>query len=62
MSSPTTLTIANNDLCTLAYEMHANIGSNVTKRTQSIDIIKQFENARYSIYKETVKTAIPSDP
>jgi hypothetical protein len=52
---PTILNSYVSSLCDIADKMKINIGNDVEKGMQTIDIIKQFENARYSIYAETIK-------
>jgi hypothetical protein len=42
-------------LVDLASKMKINIGNSIEQRMHTIDIIQQLENARYSIYAESVK-------
>jgi hypothetical protein len=44
-------------LVDLASKMKINIGNSIEQRMHTIDIIQQLENARYSIYAESVKNA-----
>jgi hypothetical protein len=44
-------------LAGLASKMKINIGNSIEQRMHTIDIIQQLENARYSIYAESVKNA-----
>jgi hypothetical protein len=53
---PTILNSSVSSLCDLAARMKINIGHDIEKRMQMIDIIKKLEDARYSIYVETIKS------
>jgi hypothetical protein len=53
---PTVLNLCVSSLCDLAARMKINIGHDIEKRMQTIDIIKKLEDARYSIYVETIKS------
>jgi hypothetical protein len=53
---PTILNSSVSSLCDLADRMKINIGHDIEKRMQMIDIIKKLEDARYSIYVETIKS------
>jgi hypothetical protein len=53
---PTVLNSSFSSLCDLAARMKINIGHDIEKRMQMIDIIKKLEDARYSIYVETIKS------
>jgi hypothetical protein len=52
---PTIVNSSLSYLCDLAMSMKIDLGDSVEKRMQTIDIIQQLENARYSIYAENIK-------
>jgi hypothetical protein len=53
---PSVLNSFVSSLCDLADKMKINIGHDIEKKMQMIDIIKKLEDARYSIYVETIKS------
>jgi hypothetical protein len=57
----TVLNSSASSLCDLADRMKINIGHDIEKRMQTIDIIKKLEDARYSIYVETIKSNRDTD-
>jgi hypothetical protein len=57
----TVLNSSVSSLCELADRMKINIGHDIEKRMQTIDIIKKLEDDRYSIYVETIKSNRDTD-
>jgi hypothetical protein len=53
----TFVNLASSALYDVALTMKVDLGDSIEKRMQTIDIIQQLENARYSIYAKTIKNA-----